>query len=416
MSKVKDFFVNFYNTKRKIAIGIIIFLAVLLVGGVVLYFVLRPPAPPEDLRATVRSYEAINLTWIDPQRADGYRIFRSQETGTDYEEIAVTANRHYLDDELEPETTYYYRITKIVGSKESNYTPDVHATTEGVGTVSNLRAQEVGHDYIHLVWDGYRESEGYVIYRTEDPDRPYMEIDTTTNEYYFDSDLENNKAYYYVVTQVVNGEESEYSRRLLTATRDWSCGTAINYDDKFYGTIQIGNQCWFKENLNYETEEGSWCYDNEDRNCNSHGRLYSWETAMNRALEERAQGICPEGWHIPSDDDFKELERHLGMSRVQANASDWRGQEINIGDIMKVPSSCSQVGEDFCGNSGFNIVMGGSRSSAGAFRYMGTHSFFWTSTLAGENVFRRLLGIDNSGVHRDTASKQNGFFVRCIKS
>ncbi len=415
VQKITNFFINFYNTKRKLSIGILIGFAVLIVAGIVLFFVFKLPEPPEDLRATVRSYDAINLTWIDSQRSDGYNVYRSEELGTEYEKIVATSNRHYLDTGLNPETTYYYMVTKIVGEKESLYSGVVHATTEGVGTVTGLKAGEVGHDYIKLEWDGFEGSEGYAVYRSEGRDRPYTRIRSTTNNYYFDSDLERNKPYYYVVTQIVDGQETEYSTQLEVATRDWTCGTAVNYDGRSYKTMEIGGRCWFAENLNYETQEGSWCYGELESNCDRYGRLYDWETAMDGKREEKSQGVCPEGWYIPTDEELKIIERELGMGRLDSNDSDWRGQEVNVGDMMKSTGECSRRGESFCGVSRFDILLGGSRSSAGAFRYFETHAFLWTSTLVNDSAWRRLFSVDNPGVHRDTATLQNGFFVRCIK-
>ncbi len=415
IQKITNFFINFYNTKRKVFFGTVIGIAVLIIGGIVFSFLLRLPDPPEDLRVTVRSYDTVNLTWIDPHRSDGYNVYRSKELEADYERVATTSNRHYLDTELDPETTYYYRITKIVGEKESLYSSEVHATTESVGTVSGLKAGEVGHDYIKLEWDGFDRSEGYTVYRSEGRDRPYIQIRSTNNNYYFDSDLERNTPYYYVVTQIIDGEESEYSTQLEVATRDWTCGTAINYDGNFYRTVEIGGRCWFAENLDYETETGSWCYGEEASNCDRYGMLYNFETAMGGSSEEKAQGICPEGWYIPTDEEFKIMERSLGMGRLDSNDSGWRGGELNVGDKMKSANNCSERGENFCGSSRFDVLLGGTRSSAGAFRYFETHSFLWTSTVANDVVWKRLFSANNSGVRRDMASPQNGYYVRCIQ-
>ncbi len=415
IQKITHFFINFYNTKRNVALGIAGGVVLLIVTGVVLFFVLKLPDPPEDLRATVRSHEAINLTWIDPQKSDGYNIYRSEELATDYEKVATTANRHYLDTGLNPETTYYYMIKKLVGEKESEYSKAVHATTERAGAVTGLRAGEVGHDYIKLEWDAFEGSEGYVVYRSDGRDRPYTRIRSTTNNYYFDSDLERRKPYYYVVTQIIGGEETEYSTQLEVATSDWTCGTAIEYDEEFYRTVELNGRCWFAENLNYETETGSWCYAEEESSCDRYGRLYDWETAMNGSVTERARGLCPEGWYIPTDEEFKLLERGLGMDRMDSNDSEWRGEGLKIGDKLKSANECSETDENFCGSSNFDVLLGGSRSGAGAFRYMGTHAFLWTSTLANDVAWRRLFSLDNSGVHRDTATLQNAFFVRCIQ-
>jgi len=85
-------------------------------------------------------------------------------------------------------------------------------------------------------------------------------------------------------------------------------------DGNVYATVKIGNQTWMAENLNHNTADGagSWCYGNRLDNCDKYGRLYDWNTAMagKAGTEENpsgVRGVCPEGWHLPSNAEWAEL-------------------------------------------------------------------------------------------------------------
>ncbi len=417
MEKAKESFLQFYNTKRKlfyIISGVFLFFILLII---VLLVFLRAPNPPEDLRAEPRSHNSINLTWADPYNSERYNIYRSKEMEEDYEKVGNTSTRHYRDEGLTPETIYYYRVTGLRGERESEYSEDVMVETDAVGPVSNLREEGVSSDYIRIAWDGYEGSEGYIIYRTDNPDRPYRKIAETNNQHYVDSGLTENVTYYYQVTQLIGGSETDHAARSFT-TREWLCGEEINYDGKFYETVKIGDQCWFAENLNYETQEGSWCYNDNPEHCDRYGILYSLDTALLGSDKEGAQGICPDNWRVPSDRDFIMMERELGMERIDSNNTGWRGERSKVGDRIKAVGDCTERGADFCGLSGLNVLLGGNRAPAGAFLRMGTHTYLWTSTYNEEDdssAWSRLFYINNDTVYRETSSTRNGFYVRCMK-
>lgn len=92
-------------------------------------------------------------------------------------------------------------------------------------------------------------------------------------------------------------------------------------DGNIYEIVAIGDQCWFKENLNLgirinrsinQEDNGiteKYCYNDDENNCDIYGGLYHWNEAMNYSDEERSQGLCPDGWHIPTDEEFTILER-----------------------------------------------------------------------------------------------------------
>jgi len=92
---------------------------------------------------------------------------------------------------------------------------------------------------------------------------------------------------------------------------------SVTYGGQSYKTVKIGNQIWMAENLNYNAS-GSKCYDTSPSNCDIYGRLYSWSAAMGFSsncdsnictsqIQQLHRGICPSGWHIPSDADWDEL-------------------------------------------------------------------------------------------------------------
>ena len=100
------------------------------------------------------------------------------------------------------------------------------------------------------------------------------------------------------------------------------CGELLtdSRDGQQYETVLIGTQCWMAENLNIGTridgvndpsDNGNiekYCYDDDPANCETYGGLYQWNEMMEYVTIERVQGICPEGWYIPTDDDWKILE------------------------------------------------------------------------------------------------------------
>jgi len=226
----------------------------------------------------------------------------------------------------------------------------------------------------------------------------------------------------------------------------WSCGDALAYAEQNYDTVLIGTgetaQCWFAEDLNVGTmlcEGGGetcateqsddnvlekYCYQNNTDYCTSDGALYQWAEAMDLAYACNAnnscaeqintphQGICPTGWHIPTDDEYKTLEMYLGMSQAEADAEGWRGTH-NEGDKLKIASKCHS-GQD-CGTSKFESLLAGYRNTNGSFSNRGTYAYIWSSVQSSANAWRRRLGSGLATVARDTYGKLYGFSVRCLK-
>jgi len=166
-------------------------------------------------------------------------------------------------------------------------------------------------------------------------------------------------------------------------------------DDQTYKTVLIYEQWWMAENLNYETDTGSWIYDNNSENADIYGRLYNWEAACD---------ACPVGWHLPGDNEWKILEIVLGMSQVDADSSGhWRGTDQGTKLIVG-------------GTSGFDALMGGARYFDGSYKDKDLYAYFWTSTdLDSTYSWIRLLSIITTDIYRNFGNNNNSFSVRCIK-
>lgn len=180
-------------------------------------------------------------------------------------------------------------------------------------------------------------------------------------------------------------------------------------DGNQYSIVQIGSQLWMGENLRVEhapdgTPITGYAYNNNHSKVEKYGLLYSWDVAMNGATLAKSQGICPDGWHVPSDNEFKELEIYLGMTQEEADLTNtWRGE--NVGTKLKKG-----------GSSGYNAQLSGRRTSSGKYSLLGIFEYMWTSNSYGSDAWRRCLDINSDEIGRwNTFPKSYGFSVRCIK-
>jgi uncharacterized protein (TIGR02145 family) len=213
-----------------------------------------------------------------------------------------------------------------------------------------------------------------------------------------------------------------------------NCGTTVIYNGVIYNTIQIGDQCWMKENLRTTkynnsdsipnvTDASAWtsttsgaycCYSNNTSNCTTYGALYNWY-AVNTGK------LCPSGWHVPSDAEWTTLTDYLS-----ANSTYWC--ESNSSYIAKSLASTTSwnsstttcaVGNDLSANNstGFSALPGGYRYySGGSFGTLGNYGYWWSSTENdGSHAWYRNLTYGNANVSRNNYNKRGGFSVRCLR-
>jgi uncharacterized protein (TIGR02145 family) len=171
----------------------------------------------------------------------------------------------------------------------------------------------------------------------------------------------------------------------------WNCGEELidERDDKSYPTMQIGSQCWMTKNLNYVTGNSS-CYNDDAENCEVHGLLYDWNTAV---------VSCPLGWTLPSDNDFKMLERYLGMEEEKIDATGWREVSPNAQGTLEL----------------LNITFSGVRDISGEFKYQGEYANLWLSDSVDDLYSARAFRTKDSNIYKGNVSGEYGYSVRCIK-
>ena len=201
-------------------------------------------------------------------------------------------------------------------------------------------------------------------------------------------------------------------------------------DARDYFAIQIGTQTWMAENLNIGTRLNAdsaqtdnsiiekYCYDNDEANCDVYGALYWATEAVDYSMNESVQGVCPAGWHVPSDAEWKLMESYLGMSATDADLLEWDFRGTFEGDQLS-PGPCdSNTGTegsgDKCGQSGFTGLLAGNINSNNDYQFLNQYGHFWTSTTGESGYFMRRIG-GQPTIGRQIISSDHGYSVRCVK-
>jgi uncharacterized protein (TIGR02145 family) len=208
------------------------------------------------------------------------------------------------------------------------------------------------------------------------------------------------------------------------------CGgqTSLTYDGRTYDLVEIGGQCWFADNLATDqyrngdpiptgldnatwsaTTSGAYAvFNNNLSNDVIYGKLYNWYTIG----DER--GLCPEGWHVPTDCEWMYLEGVLGMTVEEQEMEGWRGS--TEGGALKSETNWASPNSGATNSYGFSALPGADRYDFGGYANIGFYGYWYSSTEnASGNVWRRNLTFDLSQINRANFSKQPGMSVRCLK-
>jgi len=272
----------------------------------------------------------------------------------------------------------------------------------------------------------------YNIYFGTSSNPPKVE-EYYTSTTYDPGDLEENTTYYWQIKAYEVDNNTNYSESPIWVFTTGEGGgggggepcpdtpTVTDADGNIYNTVQIGDQCWMRENLNMGTRIDisqeminnsiieKYCYNDDDTYCETYGGLYQWEELMQYTTNQGTQGICPSGWHIPTYDDFEMLRDYVGG---------WP----NGGALKEVGfSHWNQPNQGATNSTGFTALPGGQayKSSGGTgFVDIGESANFWSSTESNTTYLSPYLLNVNTGPQVSNSyfyGKSHGMSVRCLK-
>jgi uncharacterized protein (TIGR02145 family) len=224
---------------------------------------------------------------------------------------------------------------------------------------------------------------------------------------------------YYVRAYATNIFGTGYGQELVFETL-WECGQALidDRDGHEYTTVQIGEQCWMTENLNIGTRINGnqdmidngivekYCYNNSEANCDVYGGLYQWDEMMQYSNIEGLQGICPDGWHLPTDVEWTTLTTYLAGESVAG------GKMKTTGTMYWNHPNTGATNE-----SEFSGLPCGYRILSGNFTNASLNANWWSSTeYSATKVYDRYILYNSASVERfSNFTKVYGFSVRCLK-
>jgi uncharacterized protein (TIGR02145 family) len=228
---------------------------------------------------------------------------------------------------------------------------------------------------------------------------------------------------YYIKAYATNSKGTGYSSELNFLT---TLESVTDYEGNVYQAVKIGEQIWTNENLKSTKYadgtviKGVYPAGGDEANVPVFGRWYDWYAVMHGAKSSDAnpstvQGVCPDGYHVPSDSEWLELEVFLGMSMEEAITEGYRG---NVAGQLKTPMFW-MPSPGICNNStGFTALPAGYRELDGKPNFIG---YFWggfyiaTESADTSKVAARQFTGDGNGIWRYSDSKKYGYSVRCVK-
>ena len=198
----------------------------------------------------------------------------------------------------------------------------------------------------------------------------------------------------------------------------FQCGSTIDHLGHSYHTVEIGDQCWFAENLRSSTytngdaitrslDDREWksisvgacsVYENDSNALAEYGLLYNWF-----AIDDE-RGLCPPSWHVPSIGDWSDLTKSFGDEAIAGKLM--RSEELWIYGSSETEQA---------GAKGFDALPGGSRRENGSYVHEGTGAGWWSSSRYGTDAWYLFMSSNSAHLGRTTGNQHHGFSVRCVQ-
>ncbi len=206
---------------------------------------------------------------------------------------------------------------------------------------------------------------------------------------------------------------SHFSYFALTSVNSGGAGFGEFTDlrnGKTYRTVQIGTQTWMADNMNYPNGRGS-CWKGQAKYCNTYGYYYTWEGA---------HSACPNGWHLPTEQEWQTMELFLGVAQISIESYYSRGNTMNVGGRLKDTRLWKSPNKGANNETGFSAIPGSQRYWDGSWdnEEPNLAANFWTATESTYNsneAYCRSLYNDDDGITRGAIRKDVAFSVRCVK-
>ena len=338
--------------------------------------------------------------------------------------IADKASGSHTDSNLSPNNSYTYYLRNGRTSSSPQIDRVVCETSSGSAkeATGSISCSTTTDNTIRITYD-FKDGDDVSLFRGST--RIYNWSADKASGSHTDSGLNADTSYTYYLRDGRTSSSPQIDRVVCStdggSSGTFSCGDDFvdERDNISYRTVKIGSQCWFAEDLRHNNGclTTNTTYSNllSGQNCirqtSGHtALLYQWRTAMAGSTSESAQGLCPDGWHIPSHTEWKELERHLGMSQSDLNDSEWRFSG-SVGAKLK---NTNWGGTN---SSGFSARPGGHYNPLGQSLFPGDYGYWWTSTMTSSTgAYHRTLRRDNASIGVFISHYNGASSIRCILS